>query len=275
MKKMFGKLFGKSSSQKTKEIFCEKSGKKSSLDNTVALIRINGIIISKNFLNPEIDLETKQIYSSNRPPIQFYRELLLPDELKMSFGRLFATVEDEDEIEMSTSILSPQEINLFTGRSVFPLAKYLSEADMVKIPDSMFFTIISKEEKLIVKECENWNIKYKGLRRKYMYKKVLDTRKEKQQFGIPGLLVPGYDVGISDVSQKHPKGHGYLFKTDNNYKPINLCSNESAVSFCKKNNVLIYYNDFLNKGKLRLLSEFTPQINKNLQNPYLYRSSNI
>jgi hypothetical protein len=271
---MFKKLF-ESTSKDTKEVSCEVTAKNATLSDTVSFVKINGIIIPKNFQNPEIDFDSKTIYSATKPPIQYYREILVPNELQPVFGRLFAMVEDEDEIEISTGIVSQEGINHFTGKSLLPLIQYVQQAELLKIPESMFFAIISKEEKLLKKKCENWNLEFEGIERKYMYKKILDTRKDKQQYGIPGLLIPGWDVGISDVSQKHPQGHGYLFKTDKTFKPINLCSNESAVSYCKKNNVLIYYNDFQNNGKLRLLSEYTPEVNKNLQNVYVYRSSNV
>ncbi|MBI1228338.1 MAG: hypothetical protein GC192_24095 [Bacteroidetes bacterium] len=271
---MFNKLF-RSTSKDAKEVSCEITGKSATLDDTVSLVKINGVIITKNFQNPEIDFESKTIYSATKPPIKFYREILVPNELKPVFGRLFAMVDDEDEVEKSTGIASEEGINRFTGESLLPLIQYVQQAEVLQIPESMFFAIISKEESLVKKNCENWNLEFKGIGRKYMSKNILDTRKVKQQYGVPGILLPGWDVGISDVAQKHPQGNGYFFKTDKTFKPIDLCSNESAVDYCKKNNVLIYYNDFLNKGKLRLLSEYTPEINRHLQNANLYRSSNI
>ena len=89
------------------------------------------------------------------------------------------------------------------------------------------------------------------------------------------MLPAGFNVGISDCTENNPNGTNYAFQTDKSFKKVNLCSNESAVDFCKQNNAIIYYNDFLNKGKLRVLTSQTEEINRNMKNPYLYRSSNI
>lgn len=271
---MFRNLFGKSSN-KIKDVTCQVTGNKTNLDNTVSIIKINRIIISKNLQDVEIDDTNNTIHSSTHDPVQYYQEILIPSPFLPVTGRLFAQVEDEDEVESSTGIVSTEGIERFAAKTLKPIFQYLNQAVVLDIPESMFFPIISKKEKLIKQNCENWNIEFDGIRRKYMSKKILELRKDKQQFGKPGILHAGWDVAISDVSQKNLQGNGYLFKTDNQFKPVNLCSNESAVSYCKKNNVLIYYTDFLNNGKLRLLSEYTPEINKKLQNQYLYRSSNI
>jgi len=271
---MFKNLFRKSSTDK-KEVWCEITGKSAAISDTVSLIKINGIVVSKNLSNVEIDNANKIIYSSSHPPIEYYQEILVPNERQNVFGRLFAKVEDEDEIEVSTAIISSDGINMFTLKSLILFIQYLNKADVLMIPDSMFVTIISRNEKLLKLTCENWGNEYEGVGRKFMAKKISDVRKDKLQFGVLGIMYPGWDVGINDVSQKNPQGHGYLFKTENQFNPINLCSNESAVSYCKNNNSLIYYNDFTNEGKLRILSEYTPEINSNLKNPYIYRSSNI
>lgn len=271
---MFKKLFRKTSTT-SKEVSCQVIGNKATITDTVSLVKINSIIVTKHIGNIEIDYSEKTINSSKKPPIKYYREILVPNELQQIFGRLFAQVEDEDDLELSTAIISEEGIRKFTGISLMKIGEYLKQHALIQIPNSMFFPIISKEEILVKKVCENWNEEFNGVGRKYMSKYIIDRKIERQQFGRPGILYPGYDVGISDVSNKNPQGHGYLFKTDKQFKKVDLCSNESAVDYCKKNNVLIYYNDFMNKGNLRLLSEYTPKINQSLQNPYKYRTSNI
>jgi hypothetical protein len=125
------------------------------------------------------------------------------------------------------------------------------------------------------KICENWNVPYKGFSKKYLTKKILELKTEKHIFGKQAILLPGFDVAISDCAAKNPNGTGYLFRTDNTFVPVNLCSNESAIDYCDKNNCLAYYTDFMNGGKMRVLSKYTPSINANLQNIYKSRSSNI
>ena len=55
---------------------------------------------------------------------------------------------------------------------------------------------------------------------------------------------------------------------------INRVITDNA-DYCKKNNSLVYFIDFMNGGKMRVLSEYTESINNNLQNHYKFRSSNI
>ena len=139
----------------------------------------------------------------------------------------------------------------------------------------MFHTVIDNSTSLKVRECENWNINYNTIGNKYRFKNVLREMKNELTFGYASPLFPGFDIGVSDCSDKNPNGTGYQFKTDQSYQKISLCSNESAVDYCKKNNAIVFYNDFLNKGKLRALNAYTESINRNLQNNYLFRSSNI
>ena len=107
---------------------------------------------------------------------------------------------------------------------------------------------------------------------KYRFKKIITQKKENLSFGYQAILLPPYNIGVSDATEKNPNGNSYNYETDNNFKKIDLCCNESAVDFCEKNHSLIYYNDFLNNGKLRVLTPETLEINKNLQNVYLCRS---
>ncbi len=125
------------------------------------------------------------------------------------------------------------------------------------------------------KKCDSCGLSYSSVGKKYMSKKVLNERKEPGRFGVQGLLWPGFDVGFSDLSDKHPIGTGYLFEKGKTFNSLSLCSNESAVDYCKQKGVLVYYNDFANNGKFGILSKYTESINTNLQNDYKYRSSNL
>jgi len=269
---MFKKLF---QTNENHDVACEMSGRKVDIVNTVSLVRIHEIIIAKNIPNAIIDTNAKAIYAENKRPLHYYQEIIIPEEFRFMFGRLFVNIEDEDEIEASTAILSEHGINGFSFNSLQHIMPYLDKHVILKLPNTMFFAIVSREEQIHKKICENWNVEYSGYGKKYMSKKILDFKRDSQELGMLSILLPGWDVGFTDVNQKNPKGNNYEFKTDKKFIPINLCSNESAVEYCKKNNVLIYYNDFLNGGKLRVLSEYTPETNRNMKNPYLYRSSNI
>ena len=272
---MFEKLFGKSQNE-SKSIHCELTGTETTLENAMALVKIDGVIALKNFNNPSVNYDRKEIQSADKPPLKFYSELIVPEDLKPIFGRMFSIIDDEDEVEHSTAIMSAEVKKNFSGQKLFPLMEHIrSGVELLKIPPSMFFAVIDTEILLKNKTCENWNVDFEGLGKKYRFKKILAEKRENQTFGMPGILMPGYDVAVSDCSQKNPNGTSYMYKTDGSFKPIELCSNESAVSFCKKNKAIVYYNDFLNSGKLRVLTPETDSINKKLQNPYLFRSSNI
>lgn len=256
-------------------LHCEITGKSASLDDTVTLTKINAVVVLKNFDNPKIDRTEKKIFSSTKPPLRFYSEIPVPHDLLGAMGPLFSIVNDEDDLEQSTAIMSKEGIRLYTGRQLLPFIDYVDYHELVQIPETMFIAVVDKDNQLMSKNCGNWNIPFGASGRKYMFKKIIDEKKEKQTFGYPGILLPGYDVAISDCSEKNPNGSGYLFKTESSFHGIDLCSNESAVDFCVKNRCLVYYNDFLNKGNLRLLSGYTEDINNKLQNPYKFRSSNI
>lgn len=281
---MFKNLFGKSKKESTTEtkfndskiVHCEVTGKETPVDNTIVLVKIDGVIALKNLNNPTIDYESKVIQSEDKPPLKFYSEVFVPEDLKPIFGKIFSIINDEDDIEQSTAVISPEGQKTYSGQKLFPFMEHINNGvELLQIPPTMFFAIIDKNANLKDKTCQNWNTNYKGIGRKYRSKGILKEQKQSQTFGSPGVLMPGFDVAVSDCSQKNPNGTGYLYKTDGNFQPIDICSNESAVSFCQKNNSLIYYNDFLNNGKLRVLSPVTESVNRNLQNSYLFRSSNI
>ena len=278
---MLSNIFSKSKGVQ-RIVHCEMNGKATSIEKTRILTKANVIINLKRFKNPRIDFEAKTIFSSNKDPIKFLCELHIPPELKPVLGDLYATVEDEDELEQSTHILSDEGINIFMAQQFFILLRnnfteYLKEYETVTLPDALFFVSANeissfKSQSMI---CDNWGISYPSVGKKYMIKKILETKTDTLTFGRMSVLCPGYDVAFSDCSAKNPTGTGYQFITDKNFIPTNLCSNESAVDYCIKNNCLAYYTDFVNGGKMRVLSKYTESVNKNLRNDYKFRSSNI
>lgn len=258
-------------------VHCETTGHPTTLGNTRVTTKISGVINLGQFINPYIDNEQKIIHSSTKPPIKFFEEVHIPTDLKSVLGDLYATVDDYDEPEQSTNIFSDRGIDLFMGRQLLKLIDYLKEYEVINFPETMFFVSANNvsTSNASQKKCECCGLNYYSVGKKYMSKKILNERKDPGRFGVQGLLWPGFDVGFSDLSDKNPIGTGYLFATDKTFNSLTLCSNECAVEYCKKNAVLIYYNDFANGGKLRLLSKYTESINTNLQNDYKYRSSNI
>jgi len=275
---MLSNIFGGGTEKK---VHCERFGKETSIDKTRVLTKMNGVINLKLFQNPEIDFEEKTIYSSNKPPIKFFAKIHIPNDLKPILGDLFVMVDDEDEVEQSTSILSDEGMNHLMGNQLLKLGSYLKDYELIKFPDTMFFVSANNvsDIKTQTKTCDNWKIDYPSVGKKYVMKKIQETRKETMKFGYIGLghgvLMPGFDVAVSDVSAKNPDGTGYQFRTDKNFTQVNLCSNESAVDFCNKQNCIVYFTDFLNEGKMRVLTQYTPDINAKLQNDYRFRSSNL
>lgn len=265
------------SGQPDRVVYCEIKGKEASIQNTRVLTRISGVVNLNLLKQPKIDFEERTIYSSGTPPIKFFSKIHVPSNLVPALGELFATVQDEDDLEQSTHILSDEGMDYFMGTQLIKLAVYLKQYQLIDFPDTTFFVSVNAESdfKTQNKTCENWKTSYKGFDKKYFVKKILETKTESQTFGRPGILWPGFDVAVGDCSAKNPYGTGYLFKTDNAFVPVNLCSNESAVDYCSQNNCLAYYTDFINDGKMRILSKYTPSINLNLQNDYKFRSSNI
>lgn len=275
---MLSNIFGGGTDKK---VHCERNGKETSIDKTRVLTKMNGVINLKLFQNPEIDFEEKTIYSSNKPPIKFFTKVHTPPDLKPILGDLFVTVDDEDEAEQTTSILSDEGMNHLMGSQLIKLISYLKDYELIKFPETMFFVSANDTSNFNTqsKTCDNWGSKYPSVGKKYVVKRILETKKESMKFGYIGLgsgvLWPGFDVAVSDVSEKNPNGTGYQFKTDNSFTSVNLCSNESAVDYCDKNNCIVYYTDFMNGGKMRILTKYTPDINAKLQNDYRFRSSNI
>lgn len=271
---MFNKIFG-SRNKFPQVVHCEITGKIASLSDTVVLTKINGVIAYNNLNNPQIDNCKKLIYSSGKSPLKFHSEIIVPDDLKDIMGRLFSIIDDEDELEQSTSVLSSEGKRLHTGQQLVPFIDYVKRYELVRIPDTIFVALLDNSTKPKLQTCDNWGVEYYSVGKKYRFKKILQERREPQTFGTTGILWPGFNVAVGDCSQKNINGTGYLFKTNNIFQNINLSCNESAVDYCIKNKCLIYYNDFLNKGKLRILSAYTKAINTNLQNSYLFRSSNF
>jgi len=256
-----------------KKTHCEITGFETSIENTVALVKIDGVIALKNLDKPIIDFEKKIIYSKGKKPVNFYSEVFVPKDLKQIFGKIFSIVNDVDDIEQSTAVMSNDGQDLFSGQKLFAFMKDINDGiQIINIPSTLFFPVIDSETKLVSKQCENWDINYSGLHGKYRYKKIIKENRE--QF-IPGVLMPGYDIAVSDRSDLNPNGKDYHFKTDSKFNSLDVCCNESAVSFCEKNFTIVYYNDFINNGKLRILIPETVKLNLNLQNAYLYRSLNF
>lgn len=275
---MLSKIFGGGTKQ---TVHCEMNGKETSIDKTRVLTKISGVINLKMFDNPRVDDNQKVIHSDSKPPIKFYTKVHIPLELKGILGELYATVADEDEVEQTTHILSDEGINIFMGRQLIKLIDYLNQYELINFPDTMFFVSANDTSNFRIqnKTCDNWGTNYPSIGKKYVVKKILETKTEPMRFGYIGLgsgvLWPGFDVAVSDVCEKNPNGTGYQFRTDKNFTPVNLCSNESAVDYCNKNNCIVYYTDFMNGGKMRILTKYTPDINAKLQNDYRFRSSNI
>jgi hypothetical protein len=268
--------FFKSPAQVTQQnIYCEVTGKPSSLVDTAVLTRISGIIALNNLSRPEIDEVNKTIHSYNKPSLGYHCEIDVPNDLKSIMGRLFATVDDEDELEQSTAIISADGKRMHTGQLLVPFLEYVKKYEVIGIPDTMFLTVIDNNAKTLIKACDNWGTEYRSTGRKYRSKSILKEKREKQIFGQPGVLWPPFNVAIGDCSPANPNGTGYQFLTENDFHNVNLACNESAVDYCIKNKCLIYYSDFLNKGSLRILSAYTEDINRKLKNSYLFRSSNM
>jgi hypothetical protein len=272
---MFEKLF--KSKPDTKTVHCEVTGNETSLEKTKVLTKIKGVINLRAFQNPQVDYSDKLIYSSGKPPMKYFSKLHVPSDLYGVLGDLFSVVDDEDDPDQSTALISDRGLDLFMGRQLLKLVDYLKSYELIQFPETMFWVAADEPSEFDVrtKTCDNWGVQYISVGKKYMYKKILKSKSERQVFGYPGILLPPYDVAVGDCAEKNPNGTGYMFQTDRNFTPINLCCNESAVDYCKKQNVLVYYNDFMNSGKLRLLTEHTVSINTNLQNDYKFRSSNI
>lgn len=271
---MLSNLFGGGTK---KRVHCEITGKETSIDKTRVLTKISGVINLKLLDNPMVNINQKIIYSQGKPPINFFIKVRVPTELIGVLGDIYAIVSDVDELEQSTHILCDEGANVFMGRQLIKLSTHFKNYEIINFPDTMFFVSLNDTSNFKIRNntCENWGINYPSLGKKYMVKKVLDTKIASRTFGTLGVLLPGYDLGIDDSCAKNPQGTGYLFKTERNFTPLDFCSNESAVDYCKKNNTLAYFSDFLNGGKMRVLSKYTESINNNLQNHYKFRSSNI
>lgn len=272
---MFDKLFKSRTDAKT--VHCELTGKEASLENIRVLTKMKCVINIRALNNPEIDYSDKLIYSTGKKPIKFFSKLHVPSDLYSVVGDLFSIVDDEEDPDQSTALLSQRGLELFMGRQLLKLIDYLKTYPIIQFPETVFFVTANNPSECDVraKTCENWGLQYVSVGKKYMYKKILRTRIEHEVFGYPGVLLPPFDVAVGDCSEKNPNGTGYMFETDRNFTSINLCCNESAVDYCRKNNTIVYYNDFINGGKLRVLTEHTVSINTNLQNDYKFRSSNI
>ena len=105
---MLNKLFINKPDESSKKVHCEITGAETDINNNTALVRINGIIALKNLTNPRIDFSAKKIHSDGKPSLDFYSELMVPEDLKDFFGQVFSIIDDLDEIEKSTAILSAE-----------------------------------------------------------------------------------------------------------------------------------------------------------------------
>lgn len=257
---------------------CELNATKSSIEETRIITKIKGIINLKVLKNPEVDFLNKVIKSGNKPPIEYLVKLNVPYELRSNLGELYSTNIDEDEIEQSTCILSEEGINIFMKRQITPLIEYLATYEILNFPDKMFFGSINdlNEFNLNNAICSNCGIPYKTTGNKYKRKNIQEYRKDRMEDELPEILESDYfDLSITDCSEKDMTGYIYSFKTDKHFLKIDLCSNECAVESCIKENSVIYYNDFLLKGVLRVLTKDTVSMNTKLKNHYRYRSLNI
>ena len=215
-------------------VHCEIKGDKTELTNTVVLTKVNGIFISKNFVNSRINSEEKILYSDNKPPVNFYEQLEVPYELDSVLGSLFATVEDIEDPEQSTAILSAEGLNIFMGRQLVKLINYASQYEHISIPETMFFVSATRNtQNAKLKTCQTCESSYYSTGRKYLSKKILMEKVVPGKFGELGILWPGFDVAFTDLSDKHPIGNGYMFSLEKNFIPNIFCSNDCAVSYFK------------------------------------------
>jgi hypothetical protein len=270
---MFEKIFG--SSRPAKSVHCEITGNPCTLSETVVLTRIKGVIFLKNIPNADLD-ERQRIITSGRQQLDYYSEISVPNKLKSVLGRVFSMVgDDPDDIEQTTAVISESGKEIYANQILRSFVNYCDEYTGLHIPDDQFISVIVNKSDSRAKNCVNWGLEYESVGTKYRLKKILEERREKEQFGKIGLLIPGFEVAIGDCCEKNPNGTSYQFKTENKFEKLDLCCNESAVDYCKSHKSLIYYTDFINKGKIRVLSPYTEDINRKLQNNYLFRSSNI
>ncbi len=272
---MFEELF--QSNTTTKTVHCEMTGKEAFLENMKVLTKIKGVINLRAFNNPEVDYSENLIYSTDRLPIKYFSKLHVPADLSGVLGDLFSIVNDDEDPDQSTALLSDRGLDIFMGRQLLKLVDYYKGIKLIQFPETMFFVAANDPSKydVRIKTCENWGLQYLSIGKKYMYKKILRVKTERQNFDYPNFLRPPFDVAIGDSSERNRNGTAYIFETDRNFTSINLCSNESAVDYCGRNNAIIYYIDFMHRGELRVLTEYTVSINTNLQNDYKFRSSNI
>ena len=207
---MFEKFFGKSpenSHNEPKNVHCEITGNETTLENTVVLVKIDAVIALKNLSNPLIDFDNKIIKPIDKPPLKFYSELVVPSDLKGIFGRIFSIINDKDEIEISTAIMSQEGQKVYSGRNLIPFIEHINNGiELLNLPKTMFFAVIDTISPTNTKTCENWKINYKGLGPKYRFKGIINEKTEKQTFGFPSILFPGFDVAVSDCAQKNPNG---------------------------------------------------------------------
>lgn len=124
-------MFGKSQNE-NKSVHCEVSGTETIIENTVALVNINGLIAMKNLNNPSVDFNRKEIQTVDKPSLKFYSELVVPEDLKPIFGRLFSIIDDEDELEHSTVIMSEFGEKSFSGRALLPLPGHINRIILPK-----------------------------------------------------------------------------------------------------------------------------------------------
>lgn len=268
--------FFQSFTKKKHQYSCEKTGDECVLEDTKVLTRINAVFTTKHMKNIRVMMNERKIYSDTKPPISFYAKMELPRAIENTLGETYFTIADENDIEETTALLAEHGKLAVLIQQTARFAHYFENNDRVEFPETHFFFNVSDLKVYQPNAtCQCCHKSYYAVNNKYRFKKILETKQQAGEFGNIGIIFPGFDSGVSDISDKNRKGTYYFFKTDKAFNKVNLCSNECAVEYCKINKVAVYFNDFINGGKLRMLVEQTPQINEAIKNSYKYRSSNL
>jgi hypothetical protein len=120
---MFDKFFKTRTDNRT--VHCEETGDEASLNNLRVLTKIKGVINLRAFRDPEVDYSDKLIYSVGKPPVKYFSKLHVPAKLYSVLGDLFSIVDDEDDPEQSTALLSDDGLDKFMGSELLKLCDYL------------------------------------------------------------------------------------------------------------------------------------------------------
>jgi len=246
------------------EKHCEWCGSASSNYFYRFIIQPDYLIFLNSPLIKSIDKNNQVVYLKNGSQVDY--SALISSEMAVSYNEIFPhlfcsedcedsylskhSVQYRNDIENEIAVLSLNENNIFSPL-VIPI-------------ENIRHTNVS---------CDQCKQEFPNFNKSFNCINILSKKIQKAHINDrPDLQ--NYPVVFSDMHNDKPSGNYFLFDIDMNqssWRKKIFCSNECSFEYAKNENVIVMYKNNMMNGNLTIVSPYTVDINKGLNNPYKFR----